>query len=120
LPNTEAAADKVLEAIRKLGLEGAVGKRNGSIYEAGERSGAWIKHRTDREQDFVIGAYIPGAHGFDSLLLGIYEDKALLFVAKVKNGFTTLKRSRIFAVLKPLATLECPFNSKIFLKERDS
>ena len=73
--------------MRKLGLEGVVGKRIGSTYEPGERSGAWIKLRTNREQEFVIGGYIPGSHGFDALLLGVYENKQLIFSAKVKNGF---------------------------------
>ena len=38
---------------------------NGSvpIYEPGERSGAWIKLRTNLEQEFVIGGYIPGTRG---------------------------------------------------------
>ncbi|MCU1329634.1 MAG: ATP-dependent ligase [Bryobacterales bacterium] len=44
---------------RNLGW-GVVGKRLGSLYEPGERKGAWIKHRTNREQEFVIGGYIPG------------------------------------------------------------
>jgi ATP-dependent DNA ligase len=100
-----------LEAVQKLGLEGVVGKRGGSIYEVGERSGAWIKHRTNREQDLVIGGYIPSAHGFDSLLVGVYEDKPFRFVAKVKNGFTVLKRDRIFPMLKRLSSLECPFKN---------
>ena len=73
--------------MRKLGLEGVVGKRIDSTYEPGERSGAWIKHRANREQDFVIGGYIPDAHGFDGLLVRVYENKELIFVAKVKDGF---------------------------------
>jgi hypothetical protein len=32
------ASGQALEAVRKLGLEGVVGKRLGSIYEPGERS----------------------------------------------------------------------------------
>jgi ATP-dependent DNA ligase len=64
-----------LRRLRKLGLEGVVAKRIDSAYEPGERSGAWIKHRTNREQEFVIGGYIPGAHGFDALLVGVYENK---------------------------------------------
>ena len=74
-PLLQAPSGQVLEAVRKLGLEGVVGKRIGSIYEPGERSGAWIKHRTNREQEFVIGGYIPGSHGFDALLVGVYENK---------------------------------------------
>ena len=42
-PQLLAPSGQVLEAVRKLGLEGVVGKRIGSTYEPGERSGAWIK-----------------------------------------------------------------------------
>jgi bifunctional non-homologous end joining protein LigD len=58
-PLLQAPSGEVLEAGRKLGLEGIVGKRIDSVYEPGERSGAWIKLRTDLEQEFVIGGYIP-------------------------------------------------------------
>jgi ATP-dependent DNA ligase len=71
-PLLRAPSGQVLEAVRKLGLEGVVGKRSGSVYEPGERSGAWIKHRTNREQEFVIGGYNPGALGIDALLVGDY------------------------------------------------
>ena len=91
------------------GARGVVGKRISSIYEPSERSGAWIKHRTNREQEFVIGGYIPGAHGFDVLLVGVYEKKQLIFVAKVKDGFVPRIRDEIFPALKALQTAQCPF-----------
>jgi bifunctional non-homologous end joining protein LigD len=74
-PLLRAPSEQVLEAVRKLGLEGVVGKRINSLYEPGERSGNWIKHRTNREQEFVIGGYIPSAQGFDSLLVGVTRRK---------------------------------------------
>ena len=83
-PLLQAPSDQVLEVVRKLGLEGVVGKRIGSIYEPGERSGAWIKQRTNLEQEFIIGLY-PRDRGFDTLLAGVYEKKELIFVAKVNN-----------------------------------
>ncbi len=95
-PLLQAPAGHILEAVQKLGLEGVVGKRIGSIYEPGERSGAWIKRRTNRAQEFVIGGYVPGARGFDSLIVGVYEKKRLHFVAKVKNGFVPRIRDEIF------------------------
>jgi hypothetical protein len=58
--------------VRKLGLECVVGKRIDSIYELGERSGAWLKLRVNLEQEFVIGGYTPGAHGFDALPEGAW------------------------------------------------
>ena len=48
VPAIAGAIGRVLEAVRKLGLEGVVGKRIDSIYEPGERSGAWIKLRAKR------------------------------------------------------------------------
>ena len=108
-PLLQAPQGKVLEAVRKLGLEGVVGKRDRSLYEPGGRSGAWIKHRTAREQEFVIGGYTPGARGFDALLVGVREGKHFAFVAKVKNGFVPRTREEIFAELKKLRTTRCPF-----------
>jgi len=43
-------------AIKAQGLEGLVAKRRGSRYESGARSGAWLKMRINRGQDFVIGS----------------------------------------------------------------
>ena len=108
-PLLQAPSGQVLEAVRKLGLEGVVGKRIGSAYEPGERSGAWIKLRANLEQEFVIGGYIPGANGFDALLAGVYENRRLIFVAKVKNGFVPRIRDELFPALKALQTVHCPF-----------
>jgi bifunctional non-homologous end joining protein LigD len=110
-PPLQAPAGQILEAVRKLRLEGVVGKRIDSTYEPGERSGAWIKHRVNREQEFVIGGYIPGAHGFDALLVGVYQNKDLIFSAKVKNGFVPRLRDEIFPALKALRTTDCPFTN---------
>ena len=110
-PLLQAPSGEILEAVRKLGLEGVVGKRTDSIYEPGERSGAWIKLRANMEQEFVIGGYIPGARGFDVLLVGVYENKELKFVAKVKNGFVPRIRDELFPALKALQTANCPFKN---------
>ena len=71
-PLLRAPSGQVLEAVRKLGLEGIVGKRIASAYEPGERSGAWIKHRANREQEFVIGGYLgPAAQESNAYLSGV-------------------------------------------------
>ena len=99
----------LLAAIKKQGLEGIIGKRSDSVYEAGERSGAWIKHRLNSGQELVIGGYTPGGNGFDALIVGYYAGKELRFVAKVRNGFMPELRRKIFKQLKPLVTSKCPF-----------
>jgi bifunctional non-homologous end joining protein LigD len=108
-PLLDGTPEQVLDAVQSLGLEGVVGKREGSAYEPGERSGAWVKLRTNPEQEFVIGGYVPGSRGFDSLLVGVYEGKRLMFVAKVKNGFVPRLREEIYAKLKRQQVAECPF-----------
>ena len=69
----EAGSAELLAAVREQRLEGIVGKRRDSIYEPGKRTGAWIKHRVNLGQEFVIGGYFPGPHGIDSLIVGYYH-----------------------------------------------
>ena len=107
----QAPSGEVLEAVRRLGLEGVVGKRIGSVYEAGERSGAWIKLRVNIEQEFVIGGYIPGARGFDALLVGVYQNKELKFRRKGEKWFPTADPGRVVPALKALQTAQCPFKN---------
>jgi bifunctional non-homologous end joining protein LigD len=83
----EVTANDMLVAVREQKLEGVVAKRKDSLYEAGRRTGSWIKYRVNRGQELVIGGYIPGPHGFDSLIVGYYQNKDLLYVARVRpNG----------------------------------
>jgi ATP-dependent DNA ligase len=49
----EAAPKDLLAAVREQGLEGIVGKQKGSHYQPGKRSGAWIKYRVNRGQEFA-------------------------------------------------------------------
>jgi bifunctional non-homologous end joining protein LigD len=48
---------ELLERVRTLGLEGLIAKRAGSRYEAGKRTGAWVKVKLHLEQEFVVGGY---------------------------------------------------------------
>ena len=105
----EAAPTDLLSAVREQGLEGIIGKRKDSHYQPGKRSGAWIKYRVNRGQEFVIGGYFPGPHGFDSLIVGHYEADKLMYVARTRNGFVPASRRQVFSKLKHLVTPACPF-----------
>ena len=106
LPGT---AQQVIAAVQRLGLEGVIAKRRDSRYDAGQRSGAWVKLKLDKQQEFVIGGYRPGNHGIDALIVGYQEDKQLRYAGKVRAGFTPHVRREVFDVLKPLHTARCPF-----------
>src|SRR5260370_1716113 len=105
----EAAPKDLLAAVREQGLEGIIGKRKDSVYQPGKRSGAWIKHRVNRGQEFVIGGYFPGPHGFDSLIVGYYDGEKLMYVARTRDGFVTASRRQVYSKLKTLVTPACPF-----------
>ena len=63
----------MLKFIKPHGLEGVVAKRSDSVYQPGLRSGLWTKHRINLGQEFVVGGYTPGTHGFDALIVGFYR-----------------------------------------------
>ena len=103
-------AAQVIDAVQRLGLEGVIAKRRDSVYQAGLRTDAWRKLKLDKQQEFVIGGYRPGAHGIDALLVGFYEGKDLKFAGKVRAGFTPHLRREVFEDLEPLHATRCPFS----------
>jgi bifunctional non-homologous end joining protein LigD len=105
----EASAAEVTKAIREMGLEGVVAKRLSGRYEPGRRTGAWQKMRTNKVGEFVIGGYTPGSRGFDALLVGSPKGRKLLYVAKVRAGFTPVSRDTVFREFTGLGTTRCPF-----------
>ncbi len=106
LPGT---AQAVVDAVRRLGLEGVIAKRRDSRYVPGERTGAWVKVKLDKQQEFVVGGYRPGPHGVDALLVGYHENGRLRFAGKVRAGFTPRVRRDVAAELAALHTSRCPF-----------
>jgi ATP-dependent DNA ligase len=65
--------------------------------------------RIDREQEFVIGGYTPGARNFDALIFGCYQDGRLLYVARTRNGFTPASREQLYRRFQELESSQCPF-----------
>lgn len=105
----ETSADAMLESAAEQRLEGVVAKRKNSLYEAGKRTGAWSKYRLNSGQELVIGGYVPGAQGVDSVIVGYYRGSDLVYVARVRNGFVPATRRQVFAKLQALEVATCPF-----------
>jgi bifunctional non-homologous end joining protein LigD len=80
----------LFDAVREQGLEGIVAKRLDSPYVQG-RAATWIKVKSQRTMDCVIGGWTAGLGGrhatLGSLLLGIYRDARLVPVGHVGTGF---------------------------------
>lgn len=105
-------AEGLLEQARKVGLEGLIGKKNGSAYHPGQRSADWIKLKLHREQEFVIGGYTEpegSRQHFGSLIIGVYQRKKLVCVGKVGTGFNAKLLRTLHREFKGIAQEECPF-----------
>jgi bifunctional non-homologous end joining protein LigD len=105
----DADLPSLLAEIRRRGLEGLVAKRKDSIYEAGKRSGSWMKYRINERDEFVIGGYLPGRNFLDAVLVGRWQGKKLYFVKKVRNGLVRRTREQVLRAVEPLRTPKCPF-----------
>jgi DNA ligase D-like protein (predicted ligase) len=99
----------LIHSVKAQGLEGLVAKRRNSKYESGVRSGAWMKMRVNRGQEFVIGGYTLGTKTFDALVIGYYDGDRLLYAARTRNGFTPAARTQLFKTFARLETDVCPF-----------
>jgi bifunctional non-homologous end joining protein LigD len=105
-------ARRLLKKAEDLGLEGLIGKRLGSVYEIGRRSGAWIKLKLHQEQEFVIGGYTEptgSRQAFGAMIVGVYEKGKLLATGKVGTGFDTAMLRDLHAKFKKIAATKCPF-----------
>ena len=99
----------LIASVKAQGFEGLVAKRRNSVYEPGLRSGAWMKMRVNRGQEFVIGGYTRGTKTFDALVIGYYEGDKLVYVARTRNGFTPALRAQLFRKFRGLEIDACPF-----------
>ncbi len=107
----QASAAELLRAVREQGLEGVIAKRLDSSYQSGKRSGAWVKMRVNRGQELVIGGYVPMSDNFDSIVVGYYEGDQLIYVARIRNGFTPASRAALFKHFRGLERTNCPFHN---------
>jgi bifunctional non-homologous end joining protein LigD len=92
--------------------EGPVAKKLNSLYEAGRRSGAWVKFKITKAQEFVIGGYtLPeGARShFGSLLVGYNSPNGLRFAGRVGTGFSEKTLANLYAKFQKLRQPDCPF-----------
>lgn len=109
-------------ATRAIGLEGVIAKRSDSRYEAGQRSGAWLKVKNVRRQELVIAGWVPGAGrrqgSIGAILVGYYDcplaaargkKPGLVYAGKVGTGFSERQLAELGQLLAPLRRPTSPF-----------
>jgi bifunctional non-homologous end joining protein LigD len=97
------------------GFEGVIGKRKDSRYEAGKRSGAWLKVKSTNSGDFVVGGYTKGQGAREplgALLLGYWDGSKLQYASHVGSGFDDRTLAQVRSQLEPLRRKTNPFATK--------
>nr|WP_121272165.1 DNA ligase D [Pedobacter schmidteae] len=102
-----------LKAAKKMGLEGIMAKRKNSKYISKKRTGDWLKIKANKRQEVIIGGYTRNddtKKQFSSLLVGVYEDKKLIYTGKVGTGFNDKVQIAMMRQFTPLVVDKSPFN----------
>lgn len=103
----------MLEAARKIGLEGVVAKRTTGAYHQGNRSPDWLKVKALKKQELVIGGWQEGegkrAGYAGALLLGYWDGDDFVYAGKAGTGFTEAMLRRLKTLLEERPVKEPPF-----------
>ena len=113
LVHADDDAGALYAAALASGFEGIMAKRRDSAYLSGKRSKSWLKIKSTKSAEFVVGGYTGGKGArttLGALLLGVWEPKnRLRYVGHVGTGFDDSTLAAIRRRVEPLKTTKCPF-----------
>jgi bifunctional non-homologous end joining protein LigD len=101
----------IFERACELGAEGIVSKRADSASTSG-RTKSWLKIKCDRRQEFVVGGFTKpanGTEGIGALLLGVYDNKKLIYAGRTGTGFTQVNSRKLRQQLESMRQSAMPF-----------
>jgi bifunctional non-homologous end joining protein LigD len=110
----EASGSDFYDAALKMGLEGIMAKKNDSLYHPDIRTKEWLKIKTSRRQEVVIGGYTrnEGTNKlFSSLLVGVFHNGQLHYTGKIGTGFNAKLQKEMIEQFKPLIISGSPFQN---------
>ncbi|MBA3514413.1 MAG: DNA ligase [Pyrinomonadaceae bacterium] len=106
--------EKLFQEVAKVPLEGMIAKRLESTY-AQRRSPEWLKVKTIQQSEVVVGGYTKPRNSreyFGALVVGLYRDGKLHYVAHTGGGFNHQTLAQIYKLMQPLKTKDCSFIDK--------
>jgi bifunctional non-homologous end joining protein LigD len=110
--NFETTATKFLASVTKMGMEGIMAKKMDSVYTEGERTKEWLKIKSNKRHEVVIGGFTQNegsSKTFSSLLVGVYNKGKLDYIGKIGTGFDTTTQKEILSKMLKLKTNKVPF-----------
>ena len=105
---------KLYALAEKRGLEGIMAKRRDAPYESGRRTRTWLKIKTHKRQEFVVGGFTDPAgsrKGFGALIVGYYKKGKLIYAGHVGTGFDAKMLAMLSKQLHALERKTCPFTT---------
>jgi bifunctional non-homologous end joining protein LigD len=105
----------VLEAARKMKLEGIVSKRLDAPYRS-VRSDAWLKCKLRGGQEVVIGGWAQEGARFRSLLVGAYKTGRLIYLGRIGTGYDGKTALSLYKRLEQIESASSPFAPSDALK----
>jgi bifunctional non-homologous end joining protein LigD len=112
----ETSATEFLDAAGKMGMEGIMAKKADSTYIPGDRNKSWLKIKTHKRHEVVIGGFTNNEDSpklFSSLLVGVYEKNKLRYTGKIGTGFNNKMQQTLMQQFKPLISKKSPFSEEI-------
>ncbi|MBV9988715.1 MAG: DNA ligase D [Chitinophagaceae bacterium] len=112
--NFDATGTEFFHIAEKMGLEGIIAKKADSVYTPGLRSKEWLKIKTAKRQEMVIGGFTRNEGSsklFSSLLVGVRRGGKLVYTGKIGTGFTVSMQQQMMKQFEPLITGRSPFES---------
>jgi bifunctional non-homologous end joining protein LigD len=103
--------EAVFAQMEKFHLEGMMAKRAAGHYVQ-RRSSDWLKVKTVERSEVVVAGYTAprGSRShFGALVVGLYRDKELHYVAHVGGGFNQRTLAGMHKLMQPLRTRQSPF-----------
>ncbi len=107
----ERQPTSLLRSACQMGLEGIISKRLRAPYACGQ-STSWLKSKCRASQEVVIGGWTHEHGRFRSLLVGVYEGKALVYVGRVGTGFGAHKLKTLLPSLARVASERSRFSGR--------
>jgi bifunctional non-homologous end joining protein LigD len=101
------------KAAEERDVEGIIAKNSESFYTEGRRSTEWLKIKTSKRQEAVIGGFTKPRGSrkfFGSLILGVFENNKLIYIGHSGGGFDYETQKKLYEKFKKLITDSSPFN----------
>ncbi|MEJ5995914.1 DNA ligase D [Pedobacter sp. Du54] len=111
----DTSGTEFLAAAKKMGLEGIMAKRKDSVYEVDRRTANWLKIKSNKRQEVVIGGFTKNDDSpkpFSALLVGVYDKGKLIYTGKIGTGFTIQTQKELITLFEPLITNKHPFDEE--------